>query len=276
MSYGKIYETTYWGVGRDNDIGWGNVYKDLGVSTDADYQAVLDKGTTEGYTLPSASQQEHQNTLVTDLKSAGVWSKLDVLYVFATDGDSNFATLNFKSPSSYQATKVNAPTHSANGFTGENSAQRHLDTNFNPATASSPNFVSGDGSVGVYIKTASSVNAQCYFGNDAYGTTMREGSTDKLQTKPVGIAGNSNNQLAYFTHTDANESVQIWDTTVKVTDATIGSVADRGNFAILAEGTSGTSTRYSVATIGLFFIGSAIADSERTDLYNAINTYMTA
>lgn len=43
MSYGKIYETTYWGVGRDNAIGWGDVYKDLGVSTDADYQAVLTK-----------------------------------------------------------------------------------------------------------------------------------------------------------------------------------------------------------------------------------------
>lgn len=30
--YGKIYDTTYWGVGRDNDISWGIVYKDLGVA----------------------------------------------------------------------------------------------------------------------------------------------------------------------------------------------------------------------------------------------------
>ncbi len=29
MSYGKIYETTYWGVGVDNTIGWGSVYADL-------------------------------------------------------------------------------------------------------------------------------------------------------------------------------------------------------------------------------------------------------
>ena len=32
MSYGKIYESTYWGVGRDNSIGWGIVYKDLGAT----------------------------------------------------------------------------------------------------------------------------------------------------------------------------------------------------------------------------------------------------
>ena len=29
MSYGKIYETTWWGVGVDNTIGWGSVYADL-------------------------------------------------------------------------------------------------------------------------------------------------------------------------------------------------------------------------------------------------------
>lgn len=30
MSYGKIYDTTWWGVGRDNTIGWGIVYASLG------------------------------------------------------------------------------------------------------------------------------------------------------------------------------------------------------------------------------------------------------
>ena len=38
---------------------------------DADYQAILDYATIEGYTLPSEGQQTLQNTLVTSLKSAG-------------------------------------------------------------------------------------------------------------------------------------------------------------------------------------------------------------
>jgi hypothetical protein len=42
-----------------------------GVSVDTDYQAVLTKATSLGYTLPSASQQAKQNTLVLALKSAG-------------------------------------------------------------------------------------------------------------------------------------------------------------------------------------------------------------
>jgi hypothetical protein len=53
---------------------------------DADYQAVLDYATTQGYTLPSAGQQTLQNQLVVDLKAGGIWSKLDTFGVFATDG----------------------------------------------------------------------------------------------------------------------------------------------------------------------------------------------
>lgn len=35
LGYGKIYDTTYWGVGRDNTIGWGIVYANLGDATPA-------------------------------------------------------------------------------------------------------------------------------------------------------------------------------------------------------------------------------------------------
>ena len=115
---------------------------------DADYQAVLTKANTEGYTIPSSAQQTLQNTLVEDLKTAGVWSKLDIFYVFATDGDSDYATLNWKAPSSFQATKVNSPTfHTDEGFQGD-ATSSYLDTNFNPnthSTASSQNSISAGG-----------------------------------------------------------------------------------------------------------------------------------
>ena len=103
---------------------------------DADYQAVLDQASSLGYTAPSAAQQTLQNTLVTDLKTAGVWDKLDVFYVFATDGDSDYATLNWKTPTSFQTTKVNSPTFTTNqGYQGDGSSS-YLDTNFNPNTHS--------------------------------------------------------------------------------------------------------------------------------------------
>ena len=110
------------------------IFSQGGVSFDADYQAVLDYATTQTYTLPSASQQALQNQLVVDLKDAGVWSKLDLLYVFATDGDSDFASINWKDPNNFEVTGVNSPTFTTNeGFESDGSSS-YLDTNFNLLT----------------------------------------------------------------------------------------------------------------------------------------------
>lgn len=101
----------------------------VGGGFDADYQAVLDYATTQTYTLPSESQQALQNQLVVDLKDAGVWSKLDLLYVFATDGDREYAAINWKDPNSHEITEVNSPTFTTNeGFAQSGTAS--LDTSF--------------------------------------------------------------------------------------------------------------------------------------------------
>ena len=87
-------------------------------SFDADYQAVLDYATTQGYTLPSSGQQILQNQLVVDLKDAGVWSELDTFGVFATDGDSDFALIDWIRLTDYTA--VNSPTFVTNsGYLGD-------------------------------------------------------------------------------------------------------------------------------------------------------------
>lgn len=129
-----------WGAGvQNNDINWGKIHAEsyghdetnlTGSGFDADYQAILDKGTALGYTLPSSGQQSLQNALVLALKDAGIWSGLDVFYVFATDGDSDFATLNWTDPDSFQVTKNNSPTFTADsGFNGDG-VSAFLDTNY--------------------------------------------------------------------------------------------------------------------------------------------------
>lgn len=125
-------------------------------AVDADYQAVLDRSTALGYTAPSAAQQTLQNTLVTDLKTAGVWDKLDVFYVFATDGDSDYATLNWKAPSSFQLTKTNSPTFTTNeGFAQSGTAS--LDTGFILDT-NGTNFTQDDAGVFVAFPTLGSAS----------------------------------------------------------------------------------------------------------------------
>ena len=72
-------------------LGIGVAWKNNNISSggsgfDTDYQAVLNRATTLGYTLPSAPQQILQNQLVLDLKAGGIWDKLDTFALFATNG----------------------------------------------------------------------------------------------------------------------------------------------------------------------------------------------
>lgn len=118
---------------------------------DPDYQAVLTYATTQGYTLPSLAQRALQSQLIQTLKTGSVWNNLDLFYLFATNGDSNFATLNWKNPSLYKATAVNSPTFTSNiGFTG-NGVNAYLNTNWNPTLG--VNFTQDSASHGVYTNS---------------------------------------------------------------------------------------------------------------------------
>lgn len=124
----------------------------LGVTFDVAYAAVLARGSALGYTLPTPAQQIKQNAYVLALKAAGIWALLDVLYVFATNGDSNFATLNWKAPTLFKCAKVNSPTFTANqGFTG-NGTTSYLSTGWVPSV-NGVNYVLNDASFGLWINT---------------------------------------------------------------------------------------------------------------------------
>lgn len=101
---------------------------------DASYNAILARATFLGYTLPTLDQQVKQNKFLVTLKANGIWYLLDVLYVFAQNGGSAFATLNWKNPSANQCTLYNAPNFVYNGGFEGNGTSSFIDTNFNPAT----------------------------------------------------------------------------------------------------------------------------------------------
>lgn len=127
-----------------------------------EYTAVLARGTALGYTLPSVGQQAKQNALIVALKAAGVWAKLDTFRCFATDGDSNFACLNWKNPLLYQSTKVNAPVFTANkGFAG-NGSSSYLSSSFNPFL-NGVNYVKDNASATCYMDTVDDTSGALKF-----------------------------------------------------------------------------------------------------------------
>lgn len=245
-------------------------------STDADYQAVLDRSTALGYTTPSASQQTIQNTLVTDLKAAGVWDKLDVFYCFATDGDSDFATLNWKAPSSHQVTKVNSPAFNTNsGFAG-NGSSSYLNTNYNPAT-SGANYTLNDASISIWSNDFVLNNFITGVESSSFNC-LRMSSTSANQRINMGASAafaprvnlsDSSKKFRQLNRTSSTDATAFIDTT-STTHTASSTEIESQNQTILR-----SANAYSSTEAAFFGMGASLV-SENADFYNALNTYKSA
>ena len=82
---------------------------------------------------PSVGRQALINSTVVQLKAAGIWDQLDLLYFFAAANQQN-ALLNWKNPATFTATAVNSPAFAVDrGFTG-NGVDARVDSNYTPST----------------------------------------------------------------------------------------------------------------------------------------------
>lgn len=82
---------------------------------------------------PTTTRTGQINALVKALKTAGVWAKLDCLYLLAAH-DAQAARLNWKS-SNYDLTLINSPVFTLDrGYQGDGTTSR-LGSGFNPVTA---------------------------------------------------------------------------------------------------------------------------------------------
>jgi hypothetical protein len=234
---------------------------------DADYQAVLDYATTQGYTLPSASQRLLQEQLLKDLKDAGIWSKLDTFAVFATDGNSNFALIDWKRLTQYTA--VNSPTFTTDGgFTG-NGTSSYINTNFIPSNG--PNYTLNNASRMVWLSGISistiidgNTNQSNNFSNKAFINTQRintQSSPTSFDNSPDGFKlfnRTSSTTIEYFvnlTQISRTNSSQV--------------IASQSQFI------GRNSASYSSYLYSFYGMGGSLA-SESTDFYNAVNTYLNS
>jgi hypothetical protein len=244
---------------------------------DADYQAVLDRASTLGYRAPNAAQQTLQNTLVEDLKTAGIWSKLDVFYVFATDGDNDYATLNWKSPSNNEATKVNSPTFTDNiGFTG-NGSSAYLDTNFQPVNGSQ--YTTNSASFGVYSQSDLSVAANYYPVATAAKSRLKrtniasgDNRINSLSPSPT-ISFNANTGLVGLNRPSSTQvqALQSDGTLGSLSTATAASIQVKNMFFL-----NYIDSSYSAAQISLGWAGGHFTSTEWSDYVTAVDNYLGA
>lgn len=239
--------------------------------TNAEAAAVVAAMTTE----PDNVRKAVIDTLVGALKTAGVWTKTELLYVLGAH-DSQAARLNWKSPGSNTLTAVNSPTFTTDrGYTGDG-ASSYLNSGINASALTV--FLQDDAHAGVWFRTAGSTGA--------YGLGTDSGSilriSGNLATNPerlvrinsstnlttddnvttghvVGVRRDSANQYSY--RNGGGES----------TGAQVSQARTAAPVTILR-----ALTTYSDQQILFGHLGGQLSSGEITAYYNALNAYKTA
>ncbi len=216
------------------------------------------------------------STLVSGLKTAGIWSKLDWLLLLANE-TSQGSRVNLRNPAKV-ATAVNSPTFTADrGWTG-NGSSAHLDCgeaanlapnvySLNSAHAgticTAQNTTGGSPSLGgvsdarLHLNMLGDGGTEVFSINDATTSNSRA-SSSKLGHR-IAARGASATKRAYF-----NGALVA---TVSVTSA----AQPAGNLCVLRR-----STIYSPDRIGVFHSGSNLTDSEVSTLYTLLTAYLDA
>ena len=232
---------------------------------------------TSGYgTTPSLAISKLQNKLLVDLKTAGVWAKLDSLFVFAGDGDFDFASVDWKL---LQQGTNNSTTYSSNqGITANSTTSAYFDTNFNPSIGGT-NYTQNNASRYAYVKNFGEAGSSLTIIDGVSNThrnSIQIGSSveQRINQNVVDLT----NPFDYDTtakmksiHRTSATSVTLFNDTTSTTEVAVSHVLSSNNQLIF-----NSHTLYSDGgTIGLYAMGSSMI-SENTNFVNAVNTYMNA
>jgi hypothetical protein len=223
------------------------------------------------------------NTLISSLKAAGVWQKLDALYVMAA-ADEQSGQRNWKADT-FNLAPVSAPTFTPDqGYAGDG-ATSYLNTGFVPST-NGVNFTLNSATFGVWSRTNSS--------GTMTDIGCRTASTTAQTLLQLRIAGDLANYR--INQSSAGTSAANADSSGMIAVRRSGASANAlfRNGASIATGTSASTVLSEFAmTIGALntggvisgftarqyaaaFIGASLSDAENTAFYNALLAYLTA
>lgn len=247
--------------------------------------AWLARGTALGYTLPSVSQRTKIDTFIRSLRSGGILPLLDILYLFAIDGDSDMATINVITPASFQITKVNTPTFTSNEGFDFNGGTQYLNTNWIPGT-DGINYTQNSASVGVYVNEAISSNRfDLGCSNNADGITNGVVLNSRNSGNAISCRINDNTTLEanvtasvgfHINQRRASNDKRIWkDGSQRITSAHASTAPPTVKLFFGASNGNGTATSYAFRELGCGFAGASLSGLENT-FYTAWNTYFTS
>jgi hypothetical protein len=218
-------------------------------------------------------------TLVTSLKSQGIWSKLDAIYPFV-GGTATTHMYNLKNPANtnaaFRLSFVGGWTHSANGAL-PNATNAYADTYYN-----NTNINQNSHHMSYYSRTNSNATEV------EMGTfSVVNGSLIEIRTSGISYY-RINNNTSFISHSDANSlghyianrtasnSINAFKNGNQVASGSIASVTPVSlNIFIGAFNSGGTPQFYTSKQCAFSTIGSGLTNTDASNLYSTIQTFQT-
>lgn len=235
--------------------------------------------------LPSQSQRIKQNSLFIDMQNicGNCLDDLDLYYVFATDGDENYAKINWKTLGSFTLSESGTVTHTPDeGFNG-NGTNGYLDTGY-IASSHGVNYTQNDASAFCAILDNISEN-RSDFGVSSGGSdpSILLNSRNTLNqvvfrvntaTQTGGAMADSTGFYHLIRASSSNHSLYK-NGSLNVSTSQGSSGVPNRTLPLLANNNNGTISSFSTKKMGCFGLGASLTGNE-ADLYTAWNDYFTS
>jgi hypothetical protein len=224
-------------------------------------------------TQPSAARKTQYDTLIKALVAAGVWTKLDVLYVFAAVDQATALTNLVQA--TYGGTAAGSPTFTVDqGFTG--ASTKYIDSGFNPTTAVSPKYVQDNASIfawGNLVTASSGPLAGVVSGTSIqlYGRNTDDKNYYLINSGTLGPV-NSDGSGFWTGVRTASNAIQSYRNGVSVATATTASVTVVNSTITFMR----NNATYYPALEYCGGFGQSLSSGNALALYNALHTYMQA
>lgn len=239
---------------------------------DPSLQAVLDYSVSKGYVEATGPNVMLMNDhLVVPLKTAGIWAKLDVLFVFANDGDDNFRSINYIDPNN--SGSPSSLINSKHGFVGQGASPSFFDTNFNPNT-DGVNYTLNNASRGVWLFKASESGNQTIDSASTNQNIMlnQNVGSHRINSGTAGAPSGSLN-MAGLGFKSINRvslgSVVLYNGKTQLSYLRDSSALSNANQHLLRSGTN-----YSSAGISLYYMGASLTQAENNTLADIFQDFI--
>lgn len=242
---------------------------------DGDAELFFQRVNTAGGSL-TTTEKSAVTTLVQDLKSYSIWSKMQAIYPMV--GSSAAACAQNLKSSSFTGTFNGGITYASTGITG-NGTTGYMDTGVTPSSHLNLNSVH----LSYYSRTNNSENSSQFGAND--------GADNRLQIT-INFAGNTNynamnNNVTQFTYTGSSagfflasrisstEFKSYRNSTLQNTTTSTTQTLTNKELILLATNNNGTKGQYSTKQCAFASVGDGLSDTEAGNFFTAVQAFQT-